>query len=269
MRGRILPVLALFWLLARGALAGLISLETSITVHPRPDSLDTSVMLENKGDESAHNVELLLKVEGTELRTGFPEPLEPKRTVKKKFAIPWEGKLPGRYLAYVLVNYTDANQYPFSAPSVAPFVWKDARSPEIFCHLNDIGLDQRERLRLKLQNFSGSPITASLDLLVPKEFRVGAYPGEVPLSPYETRILSIPITNQLGTMNSSYPIYACARYDKGGYRYAAFAGAALTVMRKGFFRKFGVVIPAGLALLVAGGILLTNRKKGIRTGGAR
>ena len=137
---------------AFSASASYISLKTTVNTSVEKDVLKVRVTAVNKGDEGAHNVQ-------AEMRLGKRVILAPKRQelgvdAAYRAAAEFDLKLkaPGQYPMVVIMHYTDANQYSFSALSVPIFVYKEERVGDVFGQLSSARISEKGSIDLLRKN---------------------------------------------------------------------------------------------------------------------
>ncbi len=258
---KLLVVLTLSAALWKGAQASVITPEVTAMVTPTTYTLQVSVSITNKGDEAAYNVNSIIRIESIELSSKTLDNLPAEKNTTFHFSVPWKGKNPGKYFVEILVNYTDKSQYPFSAPSVAPFVWKEASTPQVFCNMKNVSIEKSSRLPLTFQNLSDHPLHLHFDLFLPRELHAASYERELSLSPYETREARIELLNQMGTDKSVYPIYTVIDYDENGHHFGTFSSSNLLIVHKTFFQRYGWAIAVLTLALTAVAVFQGTRTK--------
>ena len=99
--------------------AGVISITTRAdTVFMIGPSAELNVTVSNSGDEPAYDVKIsLLLPDGFSSESMFAGRIDEGSNYTALFAISSGGKKSGEYAFAILVEYKDANRYPFSAVS--------------------------------------------------------------------------------------------------------------------------------------------------------
>ena len=109
--------LLIFLLLIPIALAGTISLTTIISADLVIDDGNIQVMLSNSGNEAAYSVQLSVLSDDFSSEPIYVGILKPEVPFNANLTISPEELSEGNYPVVVLVEYADANGYPFSSVS--------------------------------------------------------------------------------------------------------------------------------------------------------
>lgn len=114
---------------ALGASASYISLNTTLSSKVEGKNLKIMVSTVNKGDESAFNVQAEFRAAGrTVLAEKSPE-LPVGAVYQARAVIPVPVNKPGTHPLILVMHYTDANQYPFSALTAQTFIYRQEAVP--------------------------------------------------------------------------------------------------------------------------------------------
>jgi len=180
---------------------------------------DVNLTVSNFGDEPAYDVQLsLLLPDGFHSEPVFVETVEPNGTVLARFGIPVSDGVPtGEYYADLMVQYSDANGYPFSMVNPVKLVYqKQAQSPIRGSMGNvEIPVGDSGTLSLKLTNLGDVPRELLVKLEVPHEIRVDA-PERTVSVPQKGEIqIDFPVSSFGALSGSSYLVYAVASYTDG------------------------------------------------------
>lgn len=237
-----------------------LSVHSKAICNPQKSEIRIHLQVKNNGDENAYNVQVSVKIGNEKKTSALFNSLPPKKRLKVNYSFPWLKKNPGRYFAQIMVNYTDNTQYPFSAPSILPLTWINARTPLVFCNLNNFYIGVSGKLPVKIQNLSKKPITIQFHLLLSKAMHPISCPSRISLGPYENKHILISIVNQAGTNKSFYPVYAILHYTQNGYRYGTFASSTMIVAKETFYKKYRFELLAGFLIFLFLGIIPAIKK---------
>ncbi|MBN2057487.1 MAG: hypothetical protein JW782_01650 [Candidatus Saganbacteria bacterium] len=196
------------------ASASYISLSTSMNSKVRDGKLNVLVNVVNKGDESAYNVQAEIRVGDKKVMAAKRQELgiNQRYTVAETFDL--DLKKPGQYPLILVMHYTDANQYPFSALTCNTFVLGAGSSPaEIFGRMEQATFWKEGEAKLTLRNISDAVISGSTQLVVPRELSVKRSPQPVKLSAKADRMLKFPVENFSALSGSNYQVFAITEYD--------------------------------------------------------
>ena len=159
--------------LAPAASASFIRLDTSVATDIEKNSLGLKISVSNKGDEPAHDVQAEIVI-GKEVYFSHKQPtLEIARTLHFNQSYPAKIENQGVYPVIVIIHYSDANGYPFSALLCRTFSnHQNAPVAEIFGEMAPVTLSKKGKIKLTLKNTGKSEIKTTTTLIAPKEFKI-------------------------------------------------------------------------------------------------
>lgn len=227
-------LLVAFGFVVSVASAGTISMSISHRLEIEAERITAVVTVSNSGDEAAHSVGTVLEIMGTEYRGEPRTSLEPGASYEERLEAPVLGEAEGRWPYRIAVDYTDANQYPFQALSVATFQRGNPPPAEIaLTSVTVPGLAQQGVLVAGVKNLSDSERSASLRLVTPRGMEAPNGKTEFSLAPWEDRSLEVSVVNRFALAGSRYPVYAVVEYEEGGLHQAVVASGDLQIIEAG------------------------------------
>lgn len=165
------------------AFASYISLNTALSSKVKGNNLLVSVSVINKGDESAYNVQAELKLDRRQALGEKVDQLPVNGNYSAQFTLPLSYAAAGSYPLALIMHYTDANQYPFSALSCQTFAYKKEAAPEIFGQLKPTQFAGEGTVRLVLKNLGDKEIRAVARLVLSRELTAKDETAAVVLGP--------------------------------------------------------------------------------------
>lgn len=254
----IFSALAAVLLLAPAADGGTISINTWASFTGDNLMLGTA----NRGDEAAHQVMLTLNLAGWERAGRLIPRLSPGGEVVEGF--PLAGvlpELPGLYPARILVSYTDAAGYAFSALSVLLLPRGEVRASVLHLHLFPLVCAGEGELECRVVNRGGRPLAAEVALELAPEFQVTDARRRLELQPGEDRKLFFRVRNLAATAGSSYPVFLVAEHGDGVRHYAALAQNLVTVKTPGALGRSWFIAAAAVVVLGAAAAVFLPRRR--------
>ncbi len=220
------------------------------------------VTVANSGDEAAHSVAVVLEIQGIEVRGERRPLLEAGASFGERLEVALPGPGEGRWPYRLAVDYTDANQYPFQALSVATF--ERGAPPLSEVAVTSVGvppLAGEGRATVRLKNLSDVERRANLRLVVPRGVEAPEGAAAVTLAPWEERSVELDLVNRFALAGSRYPLYAVLEYDEGSLHHSVVATAALEVIEATPVAGEGLPLAwiAAAVLAVVFGALLIRR----------
>ncbi len=229
-------VLFFLFLFSVPAIAGYISLKTSLTVETDRDNLMALISTVNKGDESAFNVQAEIRAGEKKLLAERKSELPVNGLYQIKFKFPLFMKTPGIYPLILFMHYTDTNQYPFSALTCKTFSYRSSdMPPEVFGKVLSTSLWKQGKIKLKLKNMGERELKLSGYLVAPRELSVAGNSQEITLPAKSEKEVSYPVENFSALPASNYQIYAITEYDKEGKHLTVISPGLIKIVEKKSF----------------------------------
>lgn len=203
--------------LSSSAFAGYISLETKLSSEIVSNTLLIDVMVVNKGDEVAHNVQGEIRVGGENIPLKKVGELGVNATYHAKHPVRLRFKSPGEYPLILLMHYADANQYPFSALTCQTFAYKRAGMPgSIFGRMGSVRFWKDGEIKLTLRNMDDGARKVTTNLVLPRELMVkqGSFSFDLPGK--SKKEIKFSVENFSALNGSSYQVYAISEYEADG-----------------------------------------------------
>jgi len=175
---KILLIAALVIILVQTSSATYISMSSRIQVERVVNQGNTpvNVSVVNLGDEAAYSVQLtLILPEGFNSESHYIGNMPPKVPVEKIFDVTLpEDVLPGKYVIGLIIDYSDANGYPFSAISPGNLVIKEPSASKVTGAIDEvtIGTKGEGKLKVKLRNLDNKAHDVKVRLMLPRELNV-------------------------------------------------------------------------------------------------
>jgi hypothetical protein len=250
-RAFVLLVAAL--LLAGAARASYISLNTTVSVKVEGQQLKLLVSAVNKGDEAAYNVQAECRVAGRSVLAAKSGELPVNAPYQATLTMPLALPRPGSYPLVLVMHYTDANQYPFSALSVQTFIYRQEAVAPLFGRVRSTAFAREGQLNFKLKNLGERELRAGTRLVAPRELT--SEQAEVPLvlAPRSEQGGSFTVHNFSALAGSTYQVFAVTEFDDGGLHYTGVAPGTIKIVEERSFLGLGqtaiIVILAVLVLV--------------------
>jgi hypothetical protein len=155
----------------------------------------------------------------------------------------------------VLVDFHDANQYPFSAVSCTTFYWKEDANPDLLCLGSDITVGAAGELLFTIKNLGFEPRKVRSTLVLPKELSTHDPRIDLQIDPRAEKRVVIGISNFSALSGASYPVFCYFEYDSEDTHYTAVARALIKIIKgENWFRRtkllwLGAAIMLGVILV--------------------
>jgi hypothetical protein len=177
-----------------------------------------------------------------------------KGTYSADFHVSLDLKAAGVYPLALILHYTDANQYPFSALTIQPFVFGKEDVSPVFGQAKAATFSRAGKFRLNLKNLSDREVRTATRLIVPRELTVTEDVKALTLEPKGETRASFAVRNFTALVGSSYQVYAVSEFDANGLHYTSIVPGTITIAESsamfGTKRVTLIVILAVLVVLV-------------------
>lgn len=232
MKTKIHIIVLILLLIPHLVLAGVISLTTTVSTDiMTEDNTEMHVRLLNSGDEPAYDVQTSLITENFESKPLFVgklnlnEPFEGNINLTLKESIK-----PGKYPVPVLVDYADANGYPFSSVSPSFIVYKTQTTSRISGNIPELSLTGKEKkeLILYIQNLDDVEHDVNVELILPRELKVVDNKRSILIDSKEEKKLSFEVSSLSALPGSSYVVLASLEYEDD-LHYSSFVNGAIKI----------------------------------------
>lgn len=223
MKKLLIPLILL--LIPHLVLASVISLTTTISTDLMTENTTKiQVKLLNSGDEPANNVQISL-ISDFQSNPIFVGTLIPNIPFEKEFNISLkEDILPGNYPLVVLVDYSDANGYPFSSVSPSSIVYKTPSVSKLSSVISELSLGDKEtkKLTLNIRNLDDVSHELDVKLILPRELKVVDGERTILIQSKEQKELNFDVSSFSALPGSSYVVLASIEYEDEGLHYSSF-----------------------------------------------
>lgn len=228
-----------------------ISMETKTNATFEENKLVVKVGVTNKGDEPAYNVQVGVDANDKVASTPVKDVLQINETHTVETTFDMDIQTVGRYPLIVTVDYTDLNQYPFSAISSSYFVSKEDVSPKIHGRIDNVGISGSGKLFLALKNLLDAGKKVKVKLVVPRELSVPEPVKDVELDSKSEKEIEFDIKNFSALAGSSYQVFAVTGYEDNDKHCTVTIPGIVKIMERADFLKTykWVFIGVGVALL--------------------
>ena len=234
-----LIIFLILLLMPQLVLASYISLKTTITTNLiTDDSSKIEVDILNSGDESAFSVQISpllssdFQVEPNLYDLGTLDPNEPE---KINFDVTLsDGILPGSYPLVVLVDYADANGYPFSSVSPSSIIYKTQTLSKVTGVMENLDLskERSQTLTLTLRNLDGVQHDVDVKLYLPRELKTDKDESTISIGPKEEKNLNFQVSSFSALPGSSYIVLATLDYDDSNSHYSYTARNIINIVKE-------------------------------------
>lgn len=251
-----IAALLTFLLLFSSALAGTISLTTSITTETiSGNSSLVKIEITNMGDEAAYNTQLSIISDEFSSKPVNLGTLLVNVPYKTNITIESQKELKeGSYALFLITEYTDANGYPFSSVSPISLIYKSHYPSRVIGSFETVEISEKrgKDISLKLRNMDQIPHEVRVRLVLPNELASDFVEKNINVGPKEEKVIKFKVSNFGGLVGSSYVILAAIEYE-GDYHYASIATGMVKIVEDKNPLKFKGPLPfifAGALLIV-------------------
>ena len=201
---------------ASPAVAGNISLGMTPEPEVREGALVVSLGIRNGGDEAARSVSPALQFLGKTTRADVRPLLRPNETWRVDLTAQAADLVTGRWPYRIMVDYADANDYPFHALHVGTVV-VGAPPPAKVAVVKIVAppLSTSGPLESVVKNLSPDTRMIGVAVHLPEGLELEEPVSAVEFAPWEERRVSTSLVNRTGLPGSRYAVFVSAEYDDG------------------------------------------------------
>ena len=220
------------------AAAGTLKIETRTGVTVAGDLLKVRVTAANKGTTPAYNVQVQIVLLSERHHGPVKGRLDRGQTDTVLFERTLSGIKKGRYPLTVLVDFHDANHYPFSAVSCTTFLFEEDANPDLRCLGSDIALETDGELQFSVKNLGFEPRKLRATLVLPKELSTSRPQIDLQIDPRSEKAVVFNITNFSALSGASYPVFCYLEYDSKATHDTVVANALVRIAKgENWFRR--------------------------------
>lgn len=256
-----------FMLIPQMSSASFISIETTTTITVEGYTAKVSVAVTNKGDEPAHNGRVRLDIGGNHLTGKFMDTLQVNVKNTEEFETNIDFKKPGKYPVTVMVEYTDSNQYPFSALSVTFLNYKEPVNARVVGIIPQISLKDKGKLKLTVNNIDVAERNFTYQMVAPQELNIANPTGSITVDSGAEKTVIFDIKNISARAGSNYAVFSILSYEDDKYHYAGINTGSIIIEKQTFvdrYKAYLIVILVVLVLVVAFYNLKRTKKQRVK-----
>lgn len=239
MAAKILLVLfALIFAYGPMATAGTLTIKTQTSVKTEDDRLHVTVKVHNSGNVAAHNVQANILLLKERLKSPVKTQLGVDESELFRFEKVVSGIKKGRYPLTVIIDFHDANQYPFSALSGTTFHYKEDVNANLLCVANDLIMGKRGELRLEIKNLGFESRHVRATPVLPRELSTPQPRIDFQIESRGEKNIAVEIANFSALSGAIYPVFCYLEYDLKDIHYTTVARAVVKIAKHGnWFRR--------------------------------
>jgi len=234
--------------------AGTISMTTKMSVNVSGERVSVTIDVTNHGNEAARDVQVFLTIFGETLKSRVVKRMEVNAPAHFTFSKNEPGIRAGRYPLSVLLDYHDANRYPFSATSGMTFRVGDDVDQQLSGRTMNARIPLRSRpgsLKIEVRNLAEKTRRITARLSVPRELSADRDRIEFTLPAKGRETLIFRVRNFTAKSGATYPVHCFLEFDADGQHQTAIVQPTLEIAEQEnwFKRTFWVWVFVAVILL--------------------
>lgn len=203
----------------------------------------------NNGDESAYNLQVTLATPTNTLNSDIQKELRVSGYLNETFKLQPASLLPGSYPLIITIDYTDANNYPFSAISTAIYNNKESTRPGLILSMPAIDISGSKKLKLEIKNLDDYDKEVTARIIVPKELSISSQQS-IKIKGKDSSSLSFNVKDFAARPDSSYAIFAIAEYEKDSRHYTAVYSSNVKIVKSLNIPTYLLILPLAILLVI-------------------
>ena len=168
---------------------------------------------------------------------------------------------PGQYPLTLVMHYTDANQYPFSALTAQTFVYQKEAVSTLFGQLKSVTISKEGKLTLTIKNLGDTEAKTKTYLVAPRELTVEEKPSEFKLGPKSAQDLSFIVKNFSALAGSTYQVFAVSEAEDADFHYTNVFPGTVKIVEKNIFANYQIYFFALIIVLLVVFVAFQFKKK--------
>ncbi len=233
------------------AQASYINFSTSLTSKVEGNDLTVSITTTNKGDESAFNVQAQLVAGDQKITTPKMPELRVNETYKTESRLKLTASKKGLYPLILIMHYTDANQYPFSALNCQTYDIGKASVSTVIGQIQSAKISKKGKVTLALKNSGDALIKAKTRLITPGELTVEEKEKEISLPPKSDKEISFAVKNFSALAGSTYQVFTVTEFDDNDEHQTVISTGTIQIEAKREVLGMHYIIIIALVILLA------------------
>lgn len=264
-RGLGAAVLAVILLTAAPAWAGVIKLSTTAGVATVAGKPVLQLTLANRGDDSAHDLEITARLGRRQVVRPGPARLAPNASARLEVPLPAGPATPGDYPVLITVVFHNAHGHRFSNIAVGIFSRGAPAANPLRVRGQDAAITTIGKMRFNLVSSTPHALAVTTRVFTPFEFAAADPRQELRLAGPGRRHLAVELRNRSAFDHASYPVFLIAEFDHQGRHYTSLASALVSVRPQGDpmapWRAPLAAAAALLLLIIIGAQLMPGRAR--------
>jgi hypothetical protein len=238
------------------AIAGTLSIKAQATVNVERDRLHVTAIAMNHGDEAAYNVKTNIMLLGEQLEGPVSGLLGVKQSATFRIEKILSGIKQGRYPLTVIVDFHDANQYPFSALVGTTFHYKQDVAPDLLAQARDLIMEKDGKLRLEVRNPASGEKRVQATVVLPRELFAPRPEVDFQIEPGGEQAVFFEILNASALPGATYPVFCYLEYDLQETHYTTLATGMVRIakqenwLQRSLWLWIGLAVFLGVAIIV-------------------
>lgn len=220
---------ALFFSLCGLGSAGTITLTSTLSCEVSPPEVKAKMVLENKGDEAAHNVRIQFSALDRSWASEMFSKIDVGQSVETEQAIELEPPQKGVYPLAAKIFFQDGAGYPMSTVVVTPFTYLEAATPSLFGRLEDLRLTDKGELLFHITNNGYDDLAVTVQVLVPDELSLSPGQKQLELKSRSRTTVPFELENFSALAGAAYPVWAVVEYEQRGVHFSYIRSALITL----------------------------------------
>ncbi len=242
------------------ATAGTLNIKAQATVNVEKNRLHLTAKAFNDGDEAAHNVQINMMLLGEHVKGPVRRVLGVNHSEILQVEKVISGIRQGRYPLTVMVDFHDANEYPFSALVGTTFHYKKDVDPNLRCVAQELEMEKGGALRLEIQNKEAHAKHIQATALLPRELSAPQPQIDFQIEPGAEKTLPFEIINASALPGATYPVFFYLEYDVEDTHYTAVAKGVVKIAGQSHWLQRTQWLWIGLAIMLAVAIVIHQFK---------
>ena len=218
---------------------GHITLMSTLSCEATPPTINTSMLIENVGNEAAYNIRVMIKLAEYEWYSDIVPILDINNSIVIDNLDKYEPTNEGSYPLIGKIYFQDSAGHIYTSVITTIISYKDATVPDVFAEWNDLELSNKDVLKMKITNMGYDDLDLNINILVPDELSVQPYQGTFALKARSKDEICIDIENFNALVGAVYPAWSIIEYENKGHHFTFVSSGNITIIQEvNIFKKY-------------------------------
>ena len=211
---------------------GVITLNTVLSCEVTPPEIKTTLIVENKGDETAYNLQARFKISEKEWLSKIYPKLEANKKIEIESIENFVPEKIGNYPLTAKVFFQDAAGYSFTSVLVTLLTYDEVTRPSLLGTIEDMAISDRGSLKLQMTNLAYDDLDIDIHVLTPDELSVEPREKQMTLAARAKEDFQFGLSNLSALTGATYPVWVVMEYEDEDKHFTYLCSGSVSIEAK-------------------------------------